>query len=215
MLIAQQDTIVHAFSLILCFCRRLFVAFFRDANACRRCCGRTRRASVTTRASAAASPMTTKPPSPSAASAASPAGTPPSWPSPNTMASNLRRAARPQGTARQSGTPVCLRQGCADRGQAGQVRTTGRRPHRASGPAPSSAGGSAYRLPWAVLLARTFAVDVLMCPRCGAPRRLIAVITDPRVVRSILERLGLPPEPPPRAPARAPPQSTLDFPEPA
>ena len=85
----------------------------------------------------------------------------------------------------------------------------------APAPHPSSAGRSAYRLPWAVLLARTFAVDVLTCPRCGAPRRLIAVITDPRVVRSILERLGLPPEPPPRAPARAPPQSTLDFPEPA
>ena len=29
-LIAQRETIVHAFSLILCFCRRLFVAFFRD-----------------------------------------------------------------------------------------------------------------------------------------------------------------------------------------
>ncbi len=29
-LIASRETIVHAFSLILCFCRRLFVAFFRD-----------------------------------------------------------------------------------------------------------------------------------------------------------------------------------------
>ncbi|WP_294129626.1 helix-turn-helix domain-containing protein, partial [Sphingomonas sp.] len=29
-LIAGQLTLVHAFSLILCFCRRLFVAFFRD-----------------------------------------------------------------------------------------------------------------------------------------------------------------------------------------
>jgi transposase len=28
--IAHRETIVHAFSLILCFCRRLFVAFFRD-----------------------------------------------------------------------------------------------------------------------------------------------------------------------------------------
>ena len=28
--IAQRETIVHAFSLILCFCRRLFIAFFRD-----------------------------------------------------------------------------------------------------------------------------------------------------------------------------------------
>ena len=28
--IARRETIVHAFSLILCYCRRLFVAFFRD-----------------------------------------------------------------------------------------------------------------------------------------------------------------------------------------
>src|SRR6266852_2462989 len=28
--IANRETIVHAFSLVLCFCRRLFVAFFRD-----------------------------------------------------------------------------------------------------------------------------------------------------------------------------------------
>ncbi len=28
--IAQRETIVHAFSLVLCFCRRLFVAFFRN-----------------------------------------------------------------------------------------------------------------------------------------------------------------------------------------
>jgi hypothetical protein len=83
----------------------------------------------------------------------------------------------------------------------------------APAPHPSPGGPSAYRLPWAVLLARTFAVDVLTCPRCGAPRRLIAVITEPRVIRSILERLGLPPEPPPRSAARPPPQSSLDFPE--
>lgn len=69
-------------------------------------------------------------------------------------------------------------------------------------------------LPWAVLLARTFGLDVLTCSRCGGTRRLIAVITRPRVVRSILERLGLPPDPPPRAPARSPPQSPLDFPLP-
>lgn len=52
------------------------------------------------------------------------------------------------------------------------------------------------------MLARVFAVDVLTCPTCGATRRLIAVITAPRVIRSILERLGLPPDPATGAGAR-------------
>lgn len=84
-------------------------------------------------------------------------------------------------------------------------------PAKADPPSARAPGASRHALPWATLLARVFAVDVLTCPKCGAPRRLIAVITDPRVIRSILERLGLPPEPPPREPARAPPQGPLDF----
>ena len=65
------------------------------------------------------------------------------------------------------------------------------------------------RLTWAELLKRVFAIDVLICPRCDGPRKLIALIHDGFVVRKILEHLGLPTEPPPLAPARAPPE--LEF----
>jgi hypothetical protein len=51
---------------------------------------------------------------------------------------------------------------------------------------------------------RVFAIDVLVCPQCGGARKLIALITDGRVVRKILAHLGLSTEPPPLAPARAP-----------
>ena len=34
--------------------------------------------------------------------------------------------------------------------------------------------------------------DVLVCPFCHGPRRLLAFLTDPSVVRSILAHLGLP-----------------------
>lgn len=62
------------------------------------------------------------------------------------------------------------------------------------------------RLTWAELLERVFAIDVLTCPNCGGPRKLIALINDELVVRKILAHLGLPTEPPPMAPARAPPE---------
>ena len=54
------------------------------------------------------------------------------------------------------------------------------------------------RLDWATLLGRTFAIDVLECPRCGGPMRLIAVIEDPQIARKILEHVGLAARPPPR-----------------
>ena len=60
------------------------------------------------------------------------------------------------------------------------------------------------RYSWSELLRRVFAEDVLRCP-CGARRRIIAAITDPPVVRAILECLGLPADPPAVHPARAPP----------
>jgi hypothetical protein len=65
------------------------------------------------------------------------------------------------------------------------------------------------RLPWAELLRRTFKVDVLTCSKCGGRRRVIAYITDPPVVRAILDRLGLPSRAFPIAPARDPPQASL------
>ncbi|MEM6673038.1 MAG: transposase [Planctomycetota bacterium] len=64
----------------------------------------------------------------------------------------------------------------------------------------------ANRRCWAELLERTFAVDVLRCPKCGGRRHRIATITDPIVARKILLHLGLRDEPPELAPARPEPQ---------
>jgi hypothetical protein len=61
------------------------------------------------------------------------------------------------------------------------------------------------RYTWAELMKRVFHLDVLTCPHCGNPRRLIALLTDPHVVRDILACLGLPTDPPPIHPPRWPP----------
>ena len=63
--------------------------------------------------------------------------------------------------------------------------------------------------PWASLSRMVFAVDVLVCPRCSGPMRLIAVLTDPDLVERVLAHLGLPTDIPTAAPARAPPQTDL------
>ena len=62
---------------------------------------------------------------------------------------------------------------------------------------------------------RAYAVDVLVCPRCQGPMRLVSVIQDERVARRILEHLGLPARAPPRGrPWRAPQaQLALDDPD--
>ena len=41
-------------------------------------------------------------------------------------------------------------------------------------------------IPWAELLKRVFAEDVLRCPRCGGRRHMISVIVDPEAVRKVL-----------------------------
>jgi hypothetical protein len=61
----------------------------------------------------------------------------------------------------------------------------------------------ARRTGWARLLKRVLHIDALTCPRCAAAMVVIAFITDPPVVRSILEHLRLPAADPPRAPSRA------------
>jgi hypothetical protein len=57
-------------------------------------------------------------------------------------------------------------------------------------------------LKWNELLRRVFAIDVLVCSRCGGPMTVLAFLTDPEVVEKILLHLGLPTEPKPLAPAR-------------
>jgi hypothetical protein len=54
---------------------------------------------------------------------------------------------------------------------------------------------------WPELMRRVFAVDVLECPDCHGPMRILAAIHPPEVTRKILEHLGLPARPPPVAPA--------------
>ena len=62
----------------------------------------------------------------------------------------------------------------------------------------------ARRLCWASLLQRVFRRDVLECPECGGRMRLVAFISDEKICRKILDRLGLPSRAPPRG--RPPPR---------
>jgi hypothetical protein len=51
----------------------------------------------------------------------------------------------------------------------------------------------------------SFGFDVLACPRCGGRLEIIALIEDPRVIRRILNHLGVPADVPAARPARSPP----------
>jgi hypothetical protein len=59
------------------------------------------------------------------------------------------------------------------------------------------------RRPWARLLPRVFGFDVLVCDRCGGPRRILGAVTEPHAVRRMLVALGLAAQPPPARPVSA------------
>jgi len=69
-------------------------------------------------------------------------------------------------------------------------------------------GGSLYtaspRVDWATLLRRSFDVDVLRCAACGGRLRVLGEVTEPSLVRLVLETLGLPSDAPRAARARDP-----------
>ncbi|MFO0448202.1 MAG: ATP-dependent helicase HrpA [Pseudomonadota bacterium] len=46
------------------------------------------------------------------------------------------------------------------------------------------------RLPWADLLRRVFGIDVMVCPQCAGPRRVLAAIHDPAAIARVLGALG-------------------------
>ncbi|MFN9703419.1 MAG: transposase, partial [Planctomycetota bacterium] len=46
------------------------------------------------------------------------------------------------------------------------------------------------RLPWADLLRRVFGIDVLVCPKCAGPRRVLAAIHDPAAIARVLGARG-------------------------
>jgi hypothetical protein len=55
----------------------------------------------------------------------------------------------------------------------------------------------------AQLLHRVFAIEILVCDRCGGPRRILGAVTEPHAVRRVLAALGLAAEPPPGRPVPA------------
>ncbi len=60
-----------------------------------------------------------------------------------------------------------------------------------------------YRIPWADLLRKAFAIDVLACPECAGRMQLIAFIAEARVAKWILDHLGEDSTGPPVARAQA------------
>jgi len=69
----------------------------------------------------------------------------------------------------------------------------------------------ASRHPWAWLLQRVFAVDVMTCSRCGDRMRLVKIATEQDDIARVLAKVGLGPRPPPRARPVLPGQLELDF----
>jgi len=69
------------------------------------------------------------------------------------------------------------------------------------GPGAERSAPVQTRIPWSELLLRVFREDVLQCP-CGGRRVVLAFLTDEKVVKAILEHLGLPTTGPPLPPAR-------------
>lgn len=63
------------------------------------------------------------------------------------------------------------------------------------------------RQSWAMLLQKTFDIDVSVCARCGSKARVLAAVTEPAAIVRILKHMGIPAEPPRFHPARAPPAS--------
>ena len=94
------------------------------------------------------------------------------------------------------GHPVAV--GAPDRRNGALEGVNEQEPVASGSPCPPDDPDRARRLDWARLLARTFSIDVLICPRCGGPMRLISIIEDESVAQRIVRHLGLPARPPPR-----------------
>jgi hypothetical protein len=58
---------------------------------------------------------------------------------------------------------------------------------------------------------RVFGIDVLVCDLCVGRRKVMTFLTDSRVVRGILEHLGLPTELPAVASVRSPSRRELPY----
>lgn len=86
----------------------------------------------------------------------------------------------------------------------GRDADLGGAPPAAKAPASPDAAATKARpaahYPWAALIARLFLTLLLVCPRCGADRRIIAFITETAPVQRMLTHIGEPAAPPRIAP---------------
>jgi len=92
-----------------------------------------------------------------------------------------------------------LRPRIAPKGESPKLPQLDRRGARGDSPRPDPYWA------WADLLKRTFAIDVLACPRCQGRLRVLAVVTEPASVARYLSGIGEPTAPPAPVPARGPP----------
>jgi len=65
------------------------------------------------------------------------------------------------------------------------------------------------KLLWAALLQRVFGIDALRCPKCDGRMRVIATIIEAKVVKAILDALGLESAPPSVRSSRGPPEQEM------
>ncbi len=84
-------------------------------------------------------------------------------------------------------------------------RRSGRAHERGAADTTDEGPAAAAKIPWAELLRHVYQADALACSRCGGRLEWIALITQPHVVRRILDHLNLPAGRPTVAPARDPP----------
>jgi len=80
-----------------------------------------------------------------------------------------------------------------------------------SQPANDSPSSKPARHPWAQLLKRTFAVDVLVCPKCSGKMKLVQMATTPGDIHKGLAKAGLAAMPPPRPLPDVPGQIRIQF----
>ena len=79
------------------------------------------------------------------------------------------------------------------------------------GCASPGAAKPSNRHPWAWLLQRVFAVDVMTCPRCRGAMKLVELANEREAIARALANAGLGPRPPPRPRPPLPGQLELKF----
>jgi len=61
-----------------------------------------------------------------------------------------------------------------------------------AGESEEQVAGCLFASIWAMLLARIYEINPLVCPRCGSEMRIIAFVTEQEPIRRILRHIGEP-----------------------